>query len=144
MSTATIGLRVRFNLMFLMFLERYASEHIKRIIFFGSLFPYALQLDSLKRDVMNKLNDHMGLARTGSALLFPASFRNMIWRDAHLEEILQPEDISKPISPERALEISTRVVQRTPTYLRWGPKDGSRMVKEFCEMLTSGQNLVPA
>ena len=142
MSTAT-GLRVRFNLLVIMLLERYGSEHIKRIIFFGSLFPYALQLNSLKRDVMDKLNQHMGLARTGSALLFPATFRNLIWKDVNLEEVLRPEDISDHITPDRALEISTRVVQRTPKCLRWGPKDGSRMIREFCEMLLSGQHLVP-
>jgi hypothetical protein len=144
MTTATLTQPNRnwFGRLVVYLLERYGSRHIKRIIFFGSLFPYALQLEKLKRDVMKRLNHHMGLAVNNRSLLFPGVFRNIVWGEKGLEEIVTPEDIREDITDERAERIARLVITRMPSCIVYDTSE--KMMRDVKEMFLHGEKLVAA
>jgi hypothetical protein len=121
-------------------LEKFGSRHIKRIIFFGSLFPYALQLETLQRDVMQELNRHLGLAANARSLLFPGVFRNLVWGERGLDDTITPADIRENISDERAELIARKVVNRAPSCIIYDSVE--KMVKDVKEMFVHGDKLV--
>lgn len=131
-----------FERLVIFYLEHYGSKHIKRVIFFGSLFPYALQLERLKRDVMTKLNHHMGIALNSSTLLFPGMFRNLVWGQKGLEDAIRPEDIKRDITDERAEEIARLIVSRTPQCIVYDTTE--KMVRDVQYMFVHGDQLAPA
>jgi hypothetical protein len=142
MTTAVTEKRSLFGRIVIFLLDRYGSRHIKRIIFFGSLFPYALQLERLKRDVMNKLNHHMGLATNSRSLLFPGVFRNIVWGKKGLEDVITPEDIREDISPDRAEQIARTIVAQAPPCIIYDTPE--KIVKDVKYMFLHGDQFVTA
>ncbi|HWT40121.1 MAG TPA: hypothetical protein VN081_02515 [Dongiaceae bacterium] len=139
-ATALQPKRSLFGRIVVFCLEKFGSRHIKRIIFFGSLFPYALQLETLQRDVMKKLNRHYGLATNARSLLFPGVFRNLVWGERGLDDTITPADIREDISDERAELIARKVVDRTPSCIVYDTVE--KMVKDVKEMFVNGDKLV--
>lgn len=69
-------------------LTRLLSQHTKRLFYFASLYASLIPLESLKSDVMGKLNDAMDLASTADALMFPGFFSRIVWGHHDVERLL--------------------------------------------------------
>lgn len=119
--------------------QKLTPRHGRRILFITSLYFQVVRIESMKQEVVERLNRIMGLASAESALQFPIAVRNLLWRNKGLEQIIREEDLASPISHSRALDISNSVVDRMPPYLRYD--DRSVMVSDVCELLHNGRLL---
>lgn len=115
------------------------SQHGKRLLFIASLYCYIARLDALRDDALEKLNEAMSLAKTGSALRLPAAARDVVWGDVNVQEVINMDDFNKQISAKRSLEIAERVVSITPRWLRYRSK--SEMMTDVITLIRKTTNL---
>ncbi|QVD49392.1 hypothetical protein LUCX_322 [Xanthomonas phage vB_XciM_LucasX] len=103
-------------------LSKLVSEHAKRIIFVTSLYARMSRLEKLQAAAIDKLNHFMVLATNSASLPLPSRLQNVIWKSTSLNDMLSPEILKTPLTPEQRRELSTKVVDITPGWLRYGTK----------------------
>ena len=147
----------RFNEMFwcalhtsLMFLASVAlRDHGKRILFVTTIYFQLGRFKNSPSDVLEKLNEAMALARSGSALEAPARLHAYIWdgetinqtifqicgKDGVYCKILKPSDVAKACDA---------IVGVTPKWLWYGRRED--MLSDLMKLLFTAREVggVPA
>lgn len=105
-------------------LSLFLSKHTKRLFYFASLYGIMFPIEQLKCDVVEKLNQAMGLARDSQALMLPASFSRVVWGGTNVSDILEAaEDNNKTFDDSDVKMWSTLLVRKTSSWLRFGSQD---------------------
>lgn len=108
-------------------LGKHLSGKTKRMVFLASLSA-RLKSDSKKEigqfadddETLAKLNEVMALAHSTSATKLPVVLSKVIWQGQALERIaLEDVRTSKPFTKERLQQISARVLDAMPSWLRY-------------------------
>jgi hypothetical protein len=108
-------------------LGKHLSGKTKRMVFLASLSA-RLKSDSKKEigqfadddETLAKLNEVMALAHSTSATKLPVVLSKVIWQGQALEQIaLEDVRTSKPFTKERLQQISARVLDAMPSWLRY-------------------------
>lgn len=134
---SSIGMPIAAFLMFC--LSKLLPKHGKRIIFISSLYVQVTQLERLKADVVSKLNTVMNLAHREEALHFPAAISQLVWRNSPVGNVLTKELLDQDIDDVKVREVSKKVVNLTPNYLRYGtPSD---MEEDVRSLILNGRDL---
>lgn len=123
------------------FLSKLISTHGKRIIFITSLYFQVVQLERLKADALSKLNSMMNLAANEQALQLPAALRGIVWNHTTIGEELSVELLDQEISTERAHLLSERVVELSPSWVRYNRRD---MLSDVFDLISKGGQLAEA
>lgn len=135
----------------LWFLGGLMSNHVKRLFYFASLYAYLLPVESLKSDVMGRLNSVMNLASSDDALMMPAVLSRVVWGKHDVSRILeQTETVHVELSPQanaHALEVRAyELVTLTSRWMRFGPIDQMKneTVKflRFVDQFNTNENAV--
>ncbi|MDU7869535.1 MAG: hypothetical protein E7J78_20720 [Pantoea sp.] len=120
-------------------LSKLVSQHVKRIVAMSSLAAKCNRLGRLEREGIDRLNALLVLTIQGrqDALVAPSKLKDFVWGKTKLDEVLTPEVLSRPMSEEQAREISLRIVDLTPMWLRYGKplmlEDIYKLVREICQ-----------
>lgn len=135
-----------------MFLIRLLSSvlslHAKRLFYFASLYANLMPLDTLKRDVMGRLNSIMHLASSDDALMMPAVLSRVVWGQHDVAEILSPPpapqgpDVgvsSVDLVPEKLEVNAYKLVSFSPQWMRFGPVE--QMKHETMDFLRAIRDL---
>lgn len=124
-------------------LSKVISRHGKRIFFITSLYFQVVQIEKLKAEALSKLNAIMKLAHHEEALRLPAALRGRVWDSTALHATLSGELLDQDVTDERAKEISRKVVELTPHWLRYGHPDSgtTEMEKDIVQLIRSGKEL---
>ncbi|WJJ55156.1 hypothetical protein [Xanthomonas phage RTH11] len=125
-------------------LSKFVNQHTRRIIFVTSLFTRTSRLDRLQQSAVAKLNQVMVLASNDSSLPLASRLHNLVWRGTDLNSVLSAEVMhGVPVMTEAQLrDLSTRVVDTAPKYLRYGAKPD--MIRDVFRLLTQSGKMVPA
>lgn len=123
-------------------LEKAVSRHGKRVFFITSLYFELVQIEKLRSDAVAKLNQIMRIAHDDAALQLPAAMRGMVWGNTPLHEALDADLLGQEISDTRAREISEKVVDMSPQWLRYGRR--SDMIDDVLDLIRNGGQLVAA
>ena len=102
------------------FLGSLISLHGKRILFIASLYFWIQKVEPFDRELIEKLNQVMGLAKSNDALLLPANFRHWFWDDEQLGKALMGCDGFDNCNPHDVEAISKSILSITPQWLRYG------------------------
>lgn len=115
-------------------LSKLVSQHVKRIVAMGSLAAKCNRLGRLEREGVDRLNALLVLTIQGrqDALLVPSRLKDFVWGKTKLDEVLTPEMLNRPMSEDQAREISLRIVDLTPMWLRYGKL---LMVDDICKLV---------
>lgn len=119
-------------------MSKLLPKHGKRIIFISSLYVQVSQLERLKADVMSKLNAVMNLAHREEALQFPAAISQMVWRDSPIGNVLTQELLDQNVDDVKVREVSQRVVELAPKWVRYGTSD---MLDDVRSLIRNGRDL---
>lgn len=105
-------------------LSFFLSKHTKRLVYFASLYGILFPIEQLKSDVVEKLNSVMGLARDTNALMLPATFSRVVWRDVEVKDILEAAENSNKASDDFEIKMwSTMLVKSSSSWLRFASSD---------------------
>ncbi|MDH2154254.1 hypothetical protein [Stenotrophomonas sp. GD03657] len=132
------------------------SGHGKRAMFITSLY---FELSPVKggglrdpdrdKDILRlhdgaleRLNAVMDVAKSATALRFPAVFRSLVWRDCNVRDIVSTEDFQKGIVTENVTSIAEKLVDAMPPGLRYETRP--KMVGEVVKLLRNGPGLARA
>lgn len=128
------------------------SGHGKRILFITSLYfeltpvksdePMNRDVMKLHDDAIERLNEVMDVAKSTSALRFPAMFRGLIWRGCNVRDIVSEEDFLSGVTADNVVPISERLVDAMPPALRYETRPN--MVSEVVKLLSNGPRLAHA
>lgn len=128
------------------------SGHGKRVMLLSSLYfeltPSKQSVTmkgedaKLHDDAIQRLNEIMDVAKSTSAMRFPAIFKSLIWRDCNIREIISEEDFLNGVVSENVVTISERLVDRIPAGFQYETRP--KMIKEFSKLLLSGPQLAHA
>lgn len=126
-------------------LSKLVSQHVKRIIAMSSLAAKCTPLGRLEREGIDRLNALLVLTLQGreDALMAPSRLKNFVWGNTKLDEVLTPDTLNRPMSEEQAREISLRIVDLSPKWLRYKKTlmfdDVFRLVLDISEENAIGQ-----
>lgn len=128
-------------------LGKHLSGKTKRMVFLASLSA-RLKSDSKEEigqfadddETLAKLNEVMALAHRTSSTKLPVVLSKVIWQGQTVELIAQ-EDVrtSKPFTKERLQQISARVLDAMPSWLRY---DSDPVIKSDVTKLLEHRGLV--
>ena len=120
-------------------IAKLTSRHGRRIIVLTSLYFQVVRIEKMRDDVVRSLNAMMSLARSERALQLPIAIKGIVWRATDLNGILTEADFTGPVTQERAITISRKVVDRVPRCLRYGDDDA--MINDVFNLIRNGQVL---
>ncbi len=122
--------------------SKMCSKHGKRILFISSLYVQVTQLERMKADTVSKLNRVMGLnVRREEAVHFPAVISSLVWRGMSVGAVLSREMMSQHVDDQRVREVSAKVVEISPRWLRYGEGD---MINDVAKFILNGHELAAA
>lgn len=115
-------------------LSKLVSQHVKRIVAMSSLAAKCNRLGRLEREGVDRLNALLVLTLQGreDALLAPSRLKDFVWGKTKLDEVLTPDVLNRPMTDEQVREISVRIVDLTPMWLRYGKP---LMLEDICRLL---------
>lgn len=120
-------------------LSKLVNQHTKRIIFVTSLYTRVTRLEKLQQSAVVKLNQLMVLATNEDSLPFGSRLQRVIWKQTDIRDILTPEILSHEISEDQARELSVRVVDKCPKWLRYNKPamilDVQKLLQQSSELL---------
>lgn len=122
-------------------LSKLVNRHTKRIIFVTSLYTRVSRLTQLEAAAVAKLNQLMVLATNEDSLTFTSRLQNVVWSQTPLEETLTPEILRTGLTDARCEELSTRVVDMSPKWLRY---EKPRMIQDVASLLRQSPQLAAA
>lgn len=104
-------------------LEVSLSERTKRLIFLASFSARFKDQTTLDNETLVKLNKVMVLCSTEAAINLPVHLSRAIWRGRTVYDIVADNQVllSSPFSKERLQQLSARVLESMPKWLRYGP-----------------------
>lgn len=126
--------------LFQTFVEKAVSRHGKRVFFITSLYFELVEIEKLRSDAVAKLNQIMRIAHDDAALQLPAAMRGMVWGNTPLHEALDADLLGQEISETRAREISEKIVDMSPQWLRYGRR--TDMIDDVLDLIRNGGQLV--
>lgn len=116
-------------------LSKLVNQHTKRIIFVTSLYTRVSRLEKLQQSAVAKLNQLMVLATNENSLPLATRLQSVIWNNTEINTTLSPDVLNGPLSEEQKRELSTRVVDMSPSWLRYGKpsmiKDVQKLLSQF-------------
>jgi len=95
------------------------SRHAKRLFYFASLYANLLPLESLKSDVLGRLNRLMHLASCDDAMVMPAVLSRAVWGNIDVTHYL-PTEASNEVT---ANVCAYQLVSLVPRWMRFGSID---------------------
>jgi hypothetical protein len=115
--------------------SKHVKHHTKRIIFVSSLYTRVSRLEKLQQSAVAKLNQLMVLATNENSLPLATRLQSVIWNNTEINTTLSPDVLNGPLSEEQKRELSTRVVDMSPSWLRYGKpsmiKDVQKLLSQF-------------
>lgn len=114
---------------FLPLLALLLSRHAKRLFYFASLYASLIPMESLKSDVMARLNAAMNLASSDDALMMPAALSRVVWGRHDVARILDQgtggtAGDNPSVANPHALEVRAyELVSMTSLWMRFGTID---------------------
>lgn len=112
-------------------LSKLVNQHTKRILFVTSLYTRVSRLDKLQQSAVAKLNQLMVLATDEKSLPLATRLQSFIWNNTEINDALSPDVLSNQMSEEEKHELSTRVVDMCPIWLRYGKPNMIRDVQKL-------------
>lgn len=122
-------------------LSKLVNRHTKRIIFVTSLYTRVSHLTQLEASAVAKLNQLMVLATNEESLSFSSRLQNIVWGRTHIDETLTPEILRTGLTDARCEELSTKVVDMSPRWLRY---EKPRMIQDVANLLRQSPQLAVA
>lgn len=119
-------------------LSKLVNQHTKRIIFVTSLYTRVSRLNQLEQSAITKLNQLMVLATNEDSLSFTSRLHQVIWGGTGINETLTPEILRSEMSEEVRRQLSTRVVDMSPKWLRY---EKPNMIKDVVNLLRQSPQL---
>lgn len=105
----------------------FLSQRVKRLIFLASFSARIKDQTSFDSDTVHKLNQVMALASEERAIQLPVHLSKVIWQGRTIHDIAECEVLSSStFTKERLHQLSTRVLEAMPKWLRYGPEDHMR------------------
>ncbi len=122
-------------------LSKLVNQHTKRIIFVTSLYTRVSRLNQLEQSAITKLNQLMVLATNEDSLSFTSRLHQVIWGRTGINETLTPEILRGDLSEETCRQLSTKVVDMSPKWLRY---EKPNMIKDVVSLLRQTPQLAAA
>ena len=125
------------------FFIRCLPNRIKRLTFLASLAAVAKNTKEPNQEMIQKLNNLLGLASTGDAALkLPISVSSLIWSNKDVVGgdiyLLSNSNNSAPYN----LESAERIVAALPTWFLYDEKEN--IVHDILELFTSCEEMFPS
>lgn len=142
------SLRHSIAMFFIRLFSNVLSQHAKRLFYFASLYASLMPLESLKSDVLGRLNSIMHLASSNEALMMPAVLSRVVWGGHDVAQLLAPaistdvpgtDAVLMEDTPERLEVNAYRLVSFSPTWMRFGPVE--QMKHETMDFLRAIRDL---
>ncbi len=122
-------------------LSKLVNEHTRRMIFVTSIYKRGTRLDHLKQSAVVRLNHVMTVATDPRSLTMAARLHNLVWGNTDLNTVLSPEVFARKLSEAEKRELSTRVVDMAPKFLRYGKP---AMIRDLCQLFSMNEMSMPA
>lgn len=125
------------------FFIRFLPNRMKRLTFLASLAAVAKNTEEPNQEMIQKLNNLLGLASTGDAALkLPISVSSLIWSN---KDIVVGDIYLLSKSHDGApyvLESAERIVNALPTWFLYDNKEN--IVHDILELFTSCEEMFPS
>lgn len=103
-------------------------RRFKRMIYISSLFGLILNTENPDRELLNKLNDLISLAKNSRTCEVPILLRKAIWKDLGQhnlnidagESIALQDVASRSLTTDNCLAIGTHIAKLVPAWLCYG------------------------
>lgn len=128
--------------LFAFMVSKLASNHGKRVLYITSLYCHVVRFERMQKDAIAKLNRVMQVAHRERAMDLPVAMRQYVWQDTSIDDLLNEDLLSGTLTATKARDLSAKVVDLAPAWLRYGPRE--RMVQETFELLSKGGQLAAA
>lgn len=119
-------------------LSKLVNQHTKRIIFVTSLYTRVSRLTLLEQSAVVKLNQLMVLATNENSLSFTSRLQSLVWGQTAVNDMLSLEALRGELTDARCRELSTRVVDMSPKWLRYGKPN---MIRDVVNLLRQSPQL---
>lgn len=120
------------------FLSKLVNQHTKRIIFVTSLYTRVSRLTLLEQSAVVKLNQLMVLATNEDSLSFTSRLQSLVWGQTAVTDMLSLEVLRGELTDDRCRELSTRVVDMSPKWLRY---EKPNMIRDVVNLLRQSPQL---
>ncbi len=97
----------------------FMSRHAKRLFYFASLYASLLPLESLKSDVLGRLNKLMNLASCDDAMVMPAVLSRAVWGNIDVVHYI-PTESSNDVAADVC---AYKLVSLIPHWMKFGTID---------------------
>lgn len=117
-------------------------EPTKRLIFLASFSARLKDQDSFDSETLRKLNEVMTLAKNEQLINLPCAWSKVIWRGRVLHDIASKEVLATNFSKERLQQLADRILEATPSWLRYGSPEAMR--RDVARLLDNRSVLIGA
>lgn len=91
----------------------------KRAIFLTTLFIEISKISPGHKQLLEMLNERVGIVKDANALLFPAALHRRVWRERHL--VIR--ESNGELSEKELMGICQRVIKTVPELSRYGKRE---------------------
>jgi hypothetical protein len=127
-----------------MLLEAAIPTRVRKIFFLTTIYMQVHRLPAHHDELLQPLYKQMRLAQFKNALMLPAMFSNLIWKDTTLQTFLlelQTSADKEEVKDALHRQIALSIVNITPRWLYYGRRDD--MLNNVVEMLSLSDKEIP-